>query len=56
MFKKAILGSMSIVAGCALMAFVVTVAICGVVGGLMSSDDDAADRADTDKRPDARPT
>jgi hypothetical protein len=42
---------MSVVAGCALMALVVTAAVCGVVGGLIpGDDDDASDRGETDSR------
>jgi hypothetical protein len=51
-FKRYLLGSMSVVAGCAFMALVVTAAVCGVVGGLIpGGDDDAADRGKTDARP-----
>ncbi|MDB4980683.1 MAG: hypothetical protein JWM82_1435 [Myxococcales bacterium] len=49
-FKKCLLGSVSVVAGCAFMTLIVTAAVCGVVGGLMPSVDDR-ERPETDARP-----
>ncbi len=49
-FKKYLLGSMSLVAGCAFMTLVVTAAVFGVVGGLIQGDDDV-ERLETDARP-----
>jgi hypothetical protein len=53
MFKKVLLGSMSFVAGSALLALVVTAAICGVVGGLVPGEEDDQSELREKPEPDA---